>query len=278
MNDVNNGIRKAAELIGAADGLVIAAGAGIGVDSGLPDFRGTDGFWAAYPSLAQSGIDFQRAASARHFAQMPRRAWGFYGHRLTLYRRTIPHAGFALLKKWGDAKPKGCSVFTSNVDGQFQTAGFDAMRINECHGSIHYLQCGAASRPLIWRADQFIPEIDESACDLLGPLPVCPYCGGLARPNILMFEDWDWIGQRAQAQEKLQQEWLATVQRPVVLEIGAGKAIPTVRHFSRRIVQRHNGRLVRINLREAEVSGEHDVGLGLGALAALRLIDAQLSR
>lgn len=278
MNDVNIGIQRAAELIRAADGLVIAAGAGMGVDSGLPDFRGTDGFWAAYPALAKSGIDFQRAASARHFSEMPRRAWGFYGHRLALYRRTIPHAGFALLKKWGDAKPEGCSVFTSNVDGQFQSAGFDTTRINECHGSIHYLQCSAASRPSVWRADQFIPEMDEKACELLGPLPVCPYCAGLARPNILMFEDWDWIGQRAQAQEEQQQAWLATVQRPVVIEIGAGKAIPTVRHFSRRVVQRHNGRLVRINLREAEVSGEYDVGLGLGALAALRLIDEQMSR
>ena len=49
---------KAATLIASADGLLITAGAGMGVDSGLPDFRGTEGFWEAYPALAASGIEF----------------------------------------------------------------------------------------------------------------------------------------------------------------------------------------------------------------------------
>lgn len=55
-------IHRAAELIADADALVIAAGAGIGVDSGLPDFRGNDGFWRAYPALAHARIDFTEVA------------------------------------------------------------------------------------------------------------------------------------------------------------------------------------------------------------------------
>ena len=51
---------NAAALIDQADGLLITAGAGIGVDSGLPDFRGTEGFWKAYPALAKAGIHFQQ--------------------------------------------------------------------------------------------------------------------------------------------------------------------------------------------------------------------------
>ena len=47
------GIRQAAELIGRADALLVTAGAGMGVDSGLPDFRGKDGFWREYPALKQ---------------------------------------------------------------------------------------------------------------------------------------------------------------------------------------------------------------------------------
>ena len=140
MTAIDSHFKFAAEQIAKADAIVIAAGAGIGVDSGLPDFRGNDGFWNAYPALAKAQINFTDIANPRVFHQQPELAWGFYGHRLDLYRKTVPHAGFGILKKWTDAK-KGSWVFTSNVDGQFQKAGFAKDQIHECHGSIHYLQC-----------------------------------------------------------------------------------------------------------------------------------------
>ena len=52
-------LAHAAELISQADALVVTAGAGMGVDSGLPDFRGTEGFWKAYPALGREQMDFQ---------------------------------------------------------------------------------------------------------------------------------------------------------------------------------------------------------------------------
>lgn len=91
---VEHQIANAARLIREADAIIIASGAGMDVDSGLPDFRGTEGFWNAYLALAGEGIDFTQAASAQGFARDPTRAWGFYGYRLALYRRTVPHAGF----------------------------------------------------------------------------------------------------------------------------------------------------------------------------------------
>ena len=74
--------------------LLVAAGAGIGVDSGLPDFRGTEGFWRAYPPLANLGIRFEEMANPRWFYDNPSLAWGFYGHRLQKYKTTIPHEAF----------------------------------------------------------------------------------------------------------------------------------------------------------------------------------------
>jgi len=200
---------QAAALIADADALVIAAGAGMGVDSGLPDFRGTQGFWQAYPALRQAQIDFYRIASPGTFAADPGLAWGFYGHRLALYRSTRPHAGFALLRHWGERMPRGCHVFTSNVDGQFQQAGFDAACIHECHGSIHHLQCLAACSQDIWLADAFVPDVDEPACRLRNAAPRCPHCGALARPNLLMFGDCQWVDRRSAAQDARQQAWLA---------------------------------------------------------------------
>lgn len=275
-NCMDSHIARAAQLIDEADGIIIAAGAGMGVDSGLPDFRGNEGFWKAYPALAAAGVNFPQAASAAGFVRDSARAWGFYGHRLALYRRTVPHAGFVLIQKWSQAKPLGCSVFTSNVDGQFQLAGFDPLQVHECHGSIHHLQCSAPCGEAMWPADEFFPSVDQQACKLLGAAPSCPYCGAVARPNILMFDDWSWVEGRTEAQSERQQRWLDRVQRPVVIEIGAGTAIPTVRHFGRRITGRHNGTLVRINLREPDVDRSQDVGLRLGALDALRAIHCAL--
>ncbi|SFU77870.1 SIR2 family NAD-dependent protein deacylase [Pseudoduganella namucuonensis] len=271
-------IEQAADLIAQADSLIIAAGAGMGVDSGLPDFRGNAGFWKAYPALARARLEFTSVASPQTFRVDPSLAWGFYGHRLRLYRDTRPHAGFDLLRAWGGRMEHGYSVFTSNVDGQFQLAGFDPQRIVECHGSIHHLQCMAACDGDIWSADRFQPDVDAAACRLRNAPPACPHCGKLARPNILMFGDWDWLERRSEAQAARQQAWLAGVRRPVVVELGAGTAIPSVRHFSHGIVQRHGGRLIRINPREPEVPGPRDVGLAMGALEGLSAIAARLAK
>lgn len=265
---------QAAALLDQADALVIAAGAGIGIDSGLPDFRGNDGFWKAYPALRASGMPFTSIASPAAFRADPGRAWGFYGHRLALYRATAPHAGFAILKRWAERMPLGYTIFTSNVDGQFQKAGFDTARLHECHGSIHHLQCLNACTKAIWDADAFRPQVDADACRLLNAAPSCPHCGALARPNILMFGDWDWISRRSDAQNGRQRAWLAQARRPVVVEIGAGSAIASVRSFSHGLLQAQGARLIRINPREPAVPSSADIGLPFAALAALSAIDA----
>ncbi|MBP7565485.1 MAG: NAD-dependent deacetylase [Burkholderiaceae bacterium] len=265
-------LEHAADLIAQADALVVAAGAGMGVDSGLPDFRGREGFWRAYPALARARLDFTTIASPDSFHDDPRLAWGFYGHRLALYRATVPHGGFALLQHWGRQLPLGTAVFTSNVDGQFQRAGFARDGVHECHGSLHWLQCLAGCGAPPWPADDFVPRVDEAACRLLNELPRCPACGALARPNVLMFGDAGWIDSRERAQARRLRQWLARAARPVVVELGAGTAIPSVRHFSHAVLHAHGGRLVRINPRESSVPSPRDVGLASGAHAALQAI------
>ena len=146
-------IEEAARVIREADALLISAGAGMGVDSGLPDFRGNEGFWKAYPPYRKLGASFVEMANPRGFVSDPEFAWGFYGHRLNLYRETEPHDGFERLLEIGSAKPGGYFVFTSNVDGQFRKAGFDEERIAECHGSIHHLQCVTGHSDEIWSAE-----------------------------------------------------------------------------------------------------------------------------
>ena len=130
-DELAGAIDGAAAAIRSAEALLIGAGAGMGVDSGLPDFRGNEGFWKAYPPFKKLGLSFVRLANPYWFRHDPEQAWGFYGHRQNLYRATQPHAGFSILKQWCEQAPAGYFVFTSNVDGHFQKAGFDADRIVE---------------------------------------------------------------------------------------------------------------------------------------------------
>lgn len=246
----------------------------MGIDSGLPDFRGPGGFWAVYPALGKARLAFEEIANPAAFAADPRLAWGFYGHRLALYRNATPHAGFAVLLAMAAKLPHGAFVLTSNVDGQFQKAGFATERVCEIHGSIHHLQCTVPCTERLWPADALQPRVDTENCQLLGELPHCPHCGELARPNIMLFNDGQWLARRSELQQQRLRQWLAGVERLVTIEIGAGTQIPTIRHFSESV----GGRLIRINPGEAAIPDrENCAALPLGALAGIARLAAALA-
>jgi NAD-dependent SIR2 family protein deacetylase len=276
MLDPDN-VRLAAEVVTRADALIFTAGAGMGVDSGLPDFRGDQGFWKAYPPYAKLGLPFTALANPRWFRDDPAVAWGFYGHRRNLYRATQPHTGFATLLSWAARKTHGAFVFTSNVDGHFQKAGFPADRVMEVHGSVDWMQCTASCGVGIYAAEATEVVIDESTMRAGDPLPACPRCGKLARPNILMFGDYGWEDGRTAEQQARLQAWLQEVgsnRRIAVVECGAGTAVPTVRRFGDRM-QWAGAALIRINPREPEVDSEGvGISLPVGALEGIRAIDS----
>jgi len=104
----------------------------------------------------------------------------------------------------------------------------------------------------------------------------------MVRPNVLMFGDWGWDGTRTSAQETRMQTWLRGLPegaKVAIIEMGAGKAVPTVRHFSERLAQRRGliARLIRINPRESDfpdsLTGTH-YSLPFGAFATLKQLDA----
>lgn len=265
--------RVAAHLIAAADSIVITAGAGMSVDSGLPDFRGKEGFWKAYPALGKANIRFEEIASPYAFQGKPELAWGFYGHRLNLYRQAMPHTGYRYLRAIAGQIGGGAFVYTSNVDGHFVKSGFSLNRIVECHGSIHYLQCLNNCARRIWEADKFIPEVDRERCLLSSSLPRCPDCGEIARPNILMFDDFGWESSRTSLQKTRFYEWCETISRPVVIEIGAGTAIPAVRMFGASL----KAPLIRINPAEPDQGYPSDAYIRAEAYAGITAIAEELA-
>lgn len=256
---------------GDASAIVITAGAGMGVDSGLPDFRGPEGFWEAYPPYRRLGIRFEEAANPEHFDRDPHFGWGFYGHRTTLYRRTTPHDGFRILHDILRARRLDHFVVTSNVDGQFQKGGFAGERIWEVHGSIHHLQCTTPCSRSIWENREEIP-VDESTMRARR-IPRCPRCGDVARPNILMFGDFTWIEDRSERQRERFTEFTLRHRgkRIVILEIGAGTAIPTIRRLGENLAARFGSLLIRINPRDTWVP-EEGVSIPLGGRDGISLL------
>ncbi len=264
-------LQQGAQWLSEAQALIIAAGAGMGVDSGLPDFRGDSGFWRAYPLYEKLGINFVDAANPEHFERDPHFGWGFYGHRTNLYRETVPHQGFQLLLRWVERLGLDFFVATSNVDGQFQKAGFCQDNILEFHGSIHYLQCTRPCSGKIWdNRESFRIDTETMRADYI---PVCSRCGEAARPNILMFGDYSWLGDRTQRQEERFRTFLRrhNGKKIVVVELGAGTAVPTVRAMSERVGAFDQARVIRINPREPQIEHPH-LSLPCGALEGLRAL------
>lgn len=271
-------IEKAARAIREASALVIATGAGMGVDSGLPDFRGNDGLWTARDDKADFGLEMIRLMSPHGLVADSARAWGFYAELMALCERARPHAGFMALRGLCRRMAEGHFVFTSNIDRHFQSACFDPDRIVECHGTMHLLQCTAACGVGLFRPRVRV-EVDPATHCAKRPLPACPSCGAMARPNILMFADGRWDRSATDQQHRRLEAWLDTVTRNkarlVVVECGAGTSISTVRTFSERTVAEGKGLLVRINVSEAQVPPGH-IGIAARALPALQAIAAHI--
>ena len=262
---------KAVNLICSKKHLLITAGAGMGVDSGLPDFRGKNGMWTNSPILKNSSSDYRKLAQPKMFKNLPSKAWGFYGKRINQYRETIPHDGFHLLKKWAENHFQSFFIFTTNVDNQFQAAGFDRDKIVECHGSILHKQCLKNCCKKVWKMDKLTMNIDTRGF-ATGELPKCPSCGGPARPNVHMFADLEWVSSRTAKQEKRYKEWQKSIDLDelLIIEIGAGIIIKNARLEAKRL----GAPVIRINPDNYEV--ENGAAIARGALTGLKEIDTLL--
>jgi NAD-dependent SIR2 family protein deacetylase len=247
------------DVIKDADVIVITAGAGMSVDStdvngnNLPDFRGDVGMWKAYPALGNKNLKFAEIANPKAFDKNPELAWAFYGHRFDLYKNATPHAGYKAILELAKQK-EDYFVVTSNVDGQFQKAGFDKNKIYEVHGRINQFQCTACNN--VWAAPKHtVFNINPKTLNLRGPIPKCK-CGATARPNIMMFNDTTFNSASTIQQAKDFNTFMAKYDKGhniVIVEFGAGKAIPTIRKIGNNIHSKvKNATLVRINPRESQ--------------------------
>ena len=227
----------------------------MGVDSGLPDFRGTSGFWKAYPPLAKLGIQFEDMANPRWFKESPNWHGG-----LRAPAQSLPHDrtqyGFSLLLKWTREQNLSSFVFTSNVDGHFQRSGFSRIRSPNAMARSCILQCvDQCGQEMCTLPPDRRVKVDQETLHDRDPLPAFPRCGGLARPNIIMFSDWEWDPRRTNEQGIRLNEWLEQNEEAklCIIELGAGPNIPTVRTTCEQAWHSSDGTFLRINPRDHQV-------------------------
>jgi NAD-dependent SIR2 family protein deacetylase len=249
---VHDLISRAAAALRDADAVVVTAGAGMSVDSGIPDYRSAGGFWRDYAPMQRLGFTDPKAlGSARLLAADPLLFLGVQGHQRALFEATTPHEGYAALRRVIGARPHG--VFTSNVDGAFAKAGFEPWRVVECHGSVARAQCTTPCSDHTWP----MPHVafDPDTLHAIEPLPRCPSCAALARPNACFFDDLAWVGGHSLAAQLRHYEWLracaARGAQLVVIECGAGSELPVVRMHSHGLL-RKGACLIRINCAEPD--------------------------
>ena len=291
-------VLAAARAVRGAARLLVVAGAGMSVDSGLPAFRGEGGFYNfGGAQIAMSDVDLHPSRGKLKVA------WAYLSSMLEAFETHEPHVGYAVVVEQLLARVTDGFVFTSNIDGYFRRAGLDDERLYESHGSFDLLQCTSygtehACRATVWPREpgEARPSLSRRAADDalvadLAGVPRCAECGAYARPNIshVTDEDDDVCPERkAPARERLERFLrradLAAARRRgrraapglVILEIGAGTSAHSLRVDSELVARRCGATIVRIDPDGAPVPRGGHVSLKLPGLEALTRLAAAI--
>jgi len=263
-------IEAAASLISNAEAVLIYAGAGMSVDSGLEQYRGNDGLWTKHLDIEGHQIKYIDLMTHMAFDETPEKAWALAVSLMKKYEETVPHQGYNQLLEL--LKNKDYFVMTSNCDNQFEKAGFDTKRIYECHGSLKYMQCMDILERDTWPTPNIEIDMEKFA---VKELPKCPKCGGNCRPNIYLFGDWFWVNTKSTSQLIKYIKWTkeATTKYTniIAIEIGAGNTIATIRQASEKFVQ-DKYPLIRINPYDCSVKLPKHLAIEMGAKSAMEEI------
>lgn len=172
----------------ARDGLVtVLTGAGISAASGIPTFRGPEGYW----TVGAREHTPQELAKRAMFDRAPDAVWAWYLYRLGVCRAAAPnaahHAIVALERTLGDR----FLLITQNVDGLHLRAGSTPAPTYPVHGELEWVRCfdECSAERLPIPDDVAVKRRDEPLTDADRRALRCPRCGGWLRPHVLWFDE-----------------------------------------------------------------------------------------
>jgi NAD-dependent deacetylase len=171
MKDIDPTLDAAAALFQAAQRILFITGAGISADSGLPTYRGIGGLY--HERLTAEGLSIEEALSGEMMRRRPDICWRYIAEIESNCRGAQPNAAHRLIAALEQEKP-AVWVLTQNVDGLHRAAG--SSKLIEIHGTVHHLRCTECPH------QRDVPDFAGLALP-----PACPVCGGLLRPDVVLF-------------------------------------------------------------------------------------------
>lgn len=182
---------RLAELVTEARGspapTVFLTGAGISAESGIPTFRGPEGYW----QVGSRNYHPEQLATHAAFEVMPDEVWSWYLYRRAVCRAAAPNAAHVALAALERAIGDRMLIATQNVDGLHLRAGSTLERTYQIHGNIDFMRCAdECGAPIVPVPDELAPWPKERRLgDRERPLLMCARCGGRARPHVLWFDE-----------------------------------------------------------------------------------------
>ena len=162
-------IRQLKEIIEKTDNLVFFGGAGVSTESGIPDFRSTDGLYNMKYKYPPETI-----ISHTFFVRRPEEFYEFYKDKM-MALDARPNKAHEKLAQW-EQEGKCRAVITQNIDGLHQMAG--SKNVLELHGSIHRNYCMKCGH---FYDAEYVKNSDG--------VPKCEECGGTVKPDVVLYEE-----------------------------------------------------------------------------------------
>ncbi|NOY90322.1 MAG: RNA polymerase subunit sigma [Deltaproteobacteria bacterium] len=164
--------------------VVWLTGAGISVESGVPTFRGADGYW----TVGSTNYRAEELATSRSLAAMPEDVWAWYLYRRGVCHGAKPNVAHQALFDLERTAPDRFLLVTQNVDGLHLRAGSSRERTFEIHGNIDFMRFGDADPVLIpedvsldWPKGRRFGDAERAL--------MTNEAGELARPHVLFFDE-----------------------------------------------------------------------------------------
>ena len=167
--------------------ITVLTGAGISAESGIPTFRGPEGFW----TIGSKVYHPQEMATLAKFRQDPQSVWDWYCYRIKLCQQAHPNPGHRALVSMEAHLGDRFTLVTQNVDNLHLAAGSSPSRTLQIHGNIFKTRCASACGDEIWPFPESL--LKRQAGPILtaetGAQLRCPSCGDWLRPHVLWFDE-----------------------------------------------------------------------------------------
>ncbi len=251
-----------AERVREARSALFVTGAGISADSGLPTYRGVGGLYDR--ATVDEGFPIEVALSGAMMEAHPEVCWKYIHQIEAVCRGAQPNAAHTIIARLHERFERAC-VLTQNVDGFHRAAG--SPDVIEIHGNIRELHCTTCA----WEREvETYAELERELGTPAQPrAPVCPDCGGLVRPRVVLFGEM--LPERAVARlaAELQQGF------DLVVSVGTTSAFPYIAEPIVR-ARRRGAATVEINPGPSEVTGLVDLKIPARARPTFEALWARL--